>query len=71
MKEGESFLDKHTKANDTVLGPWIEGNRWVVEKKRKHHQAVKLIRSSLVNGGEKIGVAKLVSKILKKEVDIY
>lgn len=69
-EDSESFLDKHIGANDTVLGPWIEGNRWVVEKKRKHHEALNLIRSSLVNGGEEIGVAKLVSKILKKEVDI-
>ena len=69
-EDSEIFLDKHIGANDTVLGPWIEGNRWVVEKKRKHCDSLSLLKSSLVNGGEKMGVAKLVSKSLKKGFDV-
>src|SRR5207245_10662989 len=29
-----SFLKKHLRARDTARGPWIEGDRWMVEKKR-------------------------------------
>jgi len=30
-----SFLERHLSARDTVRGPWIEGDRWMVEKKRR------------------------------------
>jgi len=29
-----SFLEKHLKARNTARGPWIDGDRWMVEKHR-------------------------------------
>ncbi len=29
-----SFVEKHSKARDTARGPWIEDDRWIVERKR-------------------------------------
>lgn len=33
-EESKSFLTRHLGASDTISGPRIEGNRWMVEKKR-------------------------------------
>jgi tRNA nucleotidyltransferase (CCA-adding enzyme) len=35
MEDSQGFLDRHIDANDTVRGPWIEADRWVVDKKRR------------------------------------
>ncbi len=69
-EDTDNFLKKHVGAKDTVSGPWIEGNRWVVEKDRKYRYALSLLKDSLANGGENIGIAKLISKSLKKGSDV-
>lgn len=69
-EDSDNFLKKHVGANDTVSGPWIEGNRWVVEKERKYRYPLSLLRNSLANGGVNIGIAKLVSKSLKIGFDV-
>ena len=33
-EDSTSFLEKHLNAQDTARGPWIEGDRWMVERKR-------------------------------------
>ena len=66
----EIFVDKHLKADDTVLGPWIEKDRMVVEKKRKYCNAADLLNESLSKGGDSIGVGKLVSISLQNGFDI-
>ncbi len=34
MADSQGFLDRHLDAKDTVRGPWIEADRWVVDKER-------------------------------------
>jgi len=34
MDDSQGFLDRHLDAKDTVRGPWIEADRWVVDKER-------------------------------------
>ncbi len=34
MDDSQGFLDRHLNAKDTVRGPWMEADRWVVDKKR-------------------------------------
>jgi len=34
-EDSTAFLRKHLSARDTARGPWIEGDRWMVEKKRR------------------------------------
>jgi tRNA nucleotidyltransferase (CCA-adding enzyme) len=33
-EDSMSFLKKHLKARNTARGPWIEGDKWMVEKER-------------------------------------
>ncbi len=42
----------------------------MVEKDRKYRYALSLLKDSLANGGENIGIAKLISKSLKKGSDV-
>lgn len=66
-KESEDFIIKHLYAEDTIAGPWIEGERWVVEKRRKWNSAKKLLSFYLSNnGGRNIGVASKIAEKLKK-----
>jgi len=34
MEDSQGFLDRHLDARDTLRGPWVETDRWVVDKKR-------------------------------------
>ncbi|MBR9707739.1 MAG: hypothetical protein GOV15_04850, partial [Candidatus Diapherotrites archaeon] len=43
-KNQETFLQKHLKLGRSV---WIEGDKWAAEKKRKHPDALKLIKSEV------------------------
>jgi tRNA nucleotidyltransferase (CCA-adding enzyme) len=62
----ERFLTKHIANPETVSGPYIENGRWVVEVKRKHVDAVSLLKENLKDGGRKAGIAKEIAKTLNK-----
>jgi len=64
--ESERFLEKYVGAPETVSGPRVERDRWVVEKKRRHTDAVSLVRASLMEGGKTIGVANRIVQALRK-----
>jgi len=42
------FLEKYLASEETIAGPWIEGSRWVVLKKRKYVGAKELLRGKLI-----------------------
>src|SRR5262245_37788741 len=42
-EESASFLTKHAKSRDTLSGPWIRGDRWMVEKKRAFPDVSRLL----------------------------
>ncbi len=46
-QDSQSFLDRHLGASDTARGPWVEENRWVVEKKRKIRSIDLIVKASL------------------------
>ena len=69
-KESDKFLRKHIGAKDTVSGPWIEKDRWIAEKTRKHADAKILLRQSLVEGGRGVGVAAKIAQSVKKDLRI-
>lgn len=61
----KKFLEAHTGKEDTILGPWIEGERWWVGTKRPEPCARKLVSTMLRDGGKDIGISrKLNEKIL-------
>ncbi len=45
--DSQSFLDRHTSLRDTVRGPRVEGDRWLVEKKRQVVSAGDLLKRSI------------------------
>ena len=68
--ECENFLRKHVCSAETVSGPYIEDDRWVVEIKRKHNDTVTLLHEKLRDGGRQIGVAELISRTIGKTFKI-
>jgi tRNA nucleotidyltransferase (CCA-adding enzyme) len=55
MTESKPFITKHTNAEDTVRGPWIEEGRWMVEKRREFNSADELLRAAV--GGRKMNIS--------------
>jgi len=68
--ECERFLQKHINSPETVSGPRIEGNRWVVETRRKHTDVVGLLMEKLKDGGRDAGVAELISRVIPKSLEV-
>jgi len=68
--ECDNFLRKHMDSPNTISGPYIEDDRWVVEIKRKHTDITELLREKLKHGGRQVGVAELISKALTESLEI-
>ena len=47
MDDSQGFLDRHLDARDTLRGPWIEADRWVVDKKRRILTVEQLVMGAL------------------------
>lgn len=69
-KETIDFLKKHLGAKNTVVRPWVEGNRWTVGIGRRYIDAVSLLKAKLMNDGKHTGVAGKIVKSVK-ESKIY
>ncbi|MEM3536246.1 MAG: CCA tRNA nucleotidyltransferase [Candidatus Bathyarchaeia archaeon] len=69
-RECEDFLKKHLNNANTVSGPYIEDGRWVVELRRKHVDAVGLLKEKLEGGGRDAGVAEKISHVLRRQFKI-
>jgi len=70
QNECESFLQKYAVNDCVISGPYVEDGRWVVEVKRKHRDAVELLREKLKDGGVSVGVASLISRVLKEGFNV-
>jgi tRNA nucleotidyltransferase (CCA-adding enzyme) len=68
--ESSSFLSKHFGKADTVSGPWIEGDRWFVQKKRRFVFARAILTSILRGGGRNVGVAPLMVQAFKRNARV-
>jgi tRNA nucleotidyltransferase (CCA-adding enzyme) len=66
VEDGIRFVEAHLHAEDTVSGPWIEGDRWWVEKLRPVRDARILIESVLEDGGRSVGVSKNLAILIKE-----
>jgi tRNA nucleotidyltransferase (CCA-adding enzyme) len=67
--ECEDFLAKYVANVEVVSGPYIAEGRWVVELRRKFRN-IEFLNAKLEEGGENVGVAKLVSKALANGYEI-
>lgn len=68
--ECERFLKKHLRARTTISGPRLEDQRWVVHVRRRYVDIVELLRSELKHGGRQVGVAGLVSKAVRRNMEV-
>jgi len=66
----ERFLSKHVASEQVLSGPRVEGDRLIVERRRRYTDVVSLLRDKLKDGGRNLGVASLVSKALADSLEI-
>jgi len=69
-EESASFVAKHLGEKDTVSGPWIENDRWVIEKKRERTSAEQLLKDELRSGGKRFGVASEPARAMRRRVNV-
>jgi hypothetical protein len=70
IAESSSFLTKHFANEGMASGPWIEGDRWIIQKKREYTSATELLRAALRSGGRTVGVASEPARSFRNRVDI-
>ncbi|MEM1556595.1 MAG: CCA tRNA nucleotidyltransferase, partial [Candidatus Bathyarchaeia archaeon] len=67
----EEFLRKHLGSEEVFSGPRLEGDRLVIEKRRRYTDIIELLKDNLASdGGRRIGVASLVAKALSESMEI-
>lgn len=64
IEDCERFLHKHIESERTVSGPYVEGDRWIIETRRTHTDVAPLLKDKLKGGGRRLGIASLVSQAL-------
>ena len=69
-RDCERFLKKHLSSEMLVSGPRIEGDRWVVEKRRLYRNVSSLLRDLLKDGGRSVGVASFVSEAFSSSLEV-
>ena len=69
-KESTSFLNKHVQSGDTISGPWIQGDRWMVEKRRQFPNISKLIVASARNRQLGLSVPAQLEDGFRKRVKV-
>ena len=63
---GRRFVEAHASADDTVSGPWIEGERWWVEVRRPEPEARRLLAQALGDGGRDVGVSRGIGERMRR-----
>jgi len=70
-RDCERFLEKHLGSEQVLSGPRVEGDRWVVERRRKYTDIVDLLKDNLKDGGEKTGIASLISQAFLSSIEVW
>ncbi len=65
-----SFLEKHLKAPDTARGPWIEADRWMVERKRGILSIRDLVKAAAREEGHGLSIPKQLGESFRKSVKV-
>jgi tRNA nucleotidyltransferase (CCA-adding enzyme) len=65
-----SFLEKHLKARSTARGPWIEGDRWIVEKKRGVLSIRDLVKSAVREEAYGLSVPKQLGESFRRSAKV-
>jgi hypothetical protein len=70
MDDSQGFLDRHLEARDTVRGPWIEADRWVVDKKRIILTVEQLVMGALKDPRLGLTVPDQLNSSFRKNVKV-
>lgn len=65
-----SFLEKHLRARDTARGPWIEGDRWMVEKKHRITSIQELVKVAARDPAYGVPIPKQIGGSFRKSVKV-
>jgi len=65
-----SFLEKHFKARSTARGPWIEGDRWMVEKQRGIRSIRDLVKAAAREEAYGLSVPKQLGESFRRSVKV-
>jgi len=65
-----SFLEKHLRARDTARGPWIEGDRWMVERKRGISSIQQLVKVAAREDAYGLSIRKQLGGSFRKSVKV-
>jgi len=66
----ERFLHKHLESEKTISGPYVEGDRWIVETRRLYTDVASLLKDQLKDSGSELGVANPISEALSVHFEI-
>jgi tRNA nucleotidyltransferase (CCA-adding enzyme) len=69
-EDSTGFLDRHLGAPDTVRGPWIQADRWTIEKKRRISSITELVKTSLRQTANGLAVPKQIGETLARTVRV-
>jgi len=69
-EDSQSFLQRHLGARDTARGPWIEGDRWMVEKKRRISTIAELVKASLREEAYGLTIPKQIGESFPRTVRV-
>jgi tRNA nucleotidyltransferase (CCA-adding enzyme) len=65
-----SFLEKHMRVRETVRGPWIEGDRWTVEKNRRISSVKELVKTATQEEAFGLAIPKQLGETFRKSVKV-
>jgi tRNA nucleotidyltransferase (CCA-adding enzyme) len=65
-----AFVEKHLRARDTARGPWIEGDRWMVEKKRGVSSMGELVKAATIDEAYGLTLPKQLGGSFRKSVKV-
>ena len=69
-EDSQAFLQRHLAAQNTIRGPWIEADRWMVEKKRSISTISSLIKASTKQPSYGLTVPKQIGESFAKSVRV-
>jgi tRNA nucleotidyltransferase (CCA-adding enzyme) len=69
-EDSMSFLEKHLRARDTVRGPRIEGDRWIVERKRGIISIRNLVKAASLEEAHVLALPKQLSESFRRSVKV-
>src|SRR6267143_6300015 len=69
-EDSQGFLDRHQNARDTIRGPWIEVDRWVVDKKRRILTIKQLLSAALKDPRLGLAIPEQLNRSFRQNVRV-